>query len=64
MTHAEAAHAKDVSLACLVACDSVGGIIAQDAYLTSQPSLLDQQCGLQQSYKTANIALREIKMGM
>ncbi len=39
MTHTEAAHAKDVSLACLVACDSVGGIIAQDAYLTSQPSL-------------------------
>ncbi len=33
MMHADAAHAKDVPLACVVVCDSVGFIIAQSAYI-------------------------------
>ncbi len=32
MMHADAAHTKDVLLACVVACDPAGVIIAQSAY--------------------------------
>ncbi len=33
MTRADAAHARDISLACVVACDSVGVITVQSAYI-------------------------------
>ncbi len=35
MAHADAAHTKDVTSACVVACDSVGVNIAQSAYIES-----------------------------
>ncbi len=33
MTHADAAHTKNVSLACVVACNSEGVIVKKSAYI-------------------------------
>ncbi len=38
MTHVDAVHSKDVSLARVIACDSVGVIITQSAYIKSDIS--------------------------